>query len=227
MRTLTRVTRGQYCLETLAALGLLSIGAACGPTQAAARTSPTPVADVTPAVTPNPAALAPNDCVGAPPSAGTKVHSARLGTTVTLPSGWAENPSMEGKSGLQATLEFETGTDLNRASVSADPFTLTKTAHDAVTWEISQPGSGTFVLRGDCTIARSPAAFFEATIQFTLMQGTFQGDVYAVYIDHRGALIRLLIDLPSSLGPVTPMPPRASVITDVKSIFGSWTWDKP
>jgi hypothetical protein len=185
------------------------------------------VGEVTPAVTPNPAALAPNDCVGTPPSGGTKVHSAALGMSVTLPSGWAENPSMEGKSGLQATFEFETGTDLNRASVSADPFTLTKTAHDAVTWEISQPGSGTFVARGDCTIASSSAAFFEATIQFTLMQGSFQGDVYAVYIAHRGALIRLLIDLPSSLGPVTPMPPRASVITDVKSIFGSWTWDKP
>ena len=222
MRNVTRVTRGPYRLETLAALGLLTITAACGPTQPATRTNPVP-----PAVTPNPAALAPNDCIEAPPSGGTKVHSAALGMSVTLPSGWAENPGMEGKSGLEATLEFETGTDLNRAVVSADPFALTKTAHDAVTWEISQPGSGTFVARGDCTIARSPAAFFEATIQFTLMQGTFQGAVYAVYIAHRGALVRLLIDLPSGFGPATPTPSRASVITDVKSIFGSWTWDKP
>ena len=219
--------RGPYRLESLAVLGLLSIGAACGPTQPAARTNPTPVAEVTPAVTPNPAALAPNDCVGAPPSGGTNVHSAALGMTVTVPSGWAENPAMEGKNGLQATFEVEIGKGLTGANLSADPFTLTKTAHDAVTWEISQPGSGTFVARGDCTIARSPAAFFEATIQFTLMQGAFQGDVYAVYIAHRGALIRLLIDLPSAFGPATPLPSRASVMTDVKSIFGSWTWDKP
>jgi hypothetical protein len=185
------------------------------------------VAEVTAAVTPNPAALAPNDCVGAPPSAGITVHSVALGMTVTLPSGWAENPAMEGKSGLQATLEFETGKEPNGANVTADPFTLTKTPHDAVTWEISQPGSGTFVTRGDCTIARSPAAFFESTVQFSLMQATYQGDGYVVYIAHRGSLVRLMVGLPSAFGPATPLPPRASVMTDVKSIFGSWTWDKP
>jgi hypothetical protein len=134
---------------------------------------------------------------------------------------------MEGKNGLQATFEVETGKGLDGANLTADPFPLNKTAHDAVSWEIAQPGSGTMVTRGDCTIARSPAAFFEATIQFTLMQGPFQGDAYVVYIAHRGALVRLSIDLPSGFGPATPIPSRASVITDVKGILGSWTWDKP
>jgi hypothetical protein len=185
------------------------------------------VAEVTPAVAPNPTALAPNDCVAAPPRGGTRVRSAALGVTVTLPSAWAENPADEGKNGLEATFALETGKEPNGAIVSADPFPSTMTPHEAVASEVSQPGSGTVVAKGDCTIAGSPAAFFESTVQLSLFPGiSWVGDAYGVYIAHRGALVRLLIDLPSSNGTATPLS-HASVMTDVKGILGSWTWDQP
>jgi hypothetical protein len=209
--------------------------AACGPTQPVARPTTAGVSDVTPgmlpsptsAVTPDPAALAANDCVLSPATGGTKVRSSALGVTVTLPSGWAEDPADEGKNGLEATFALNMGRGPAGGSLSADPFASDMTAHEAVTWEISQPGSGTVVGRGDCTIAGSPAAFFESTIQASLFPGiTLVADGYGLYIAHRGALVRMLIDLPSSNGIATPLP-RASVMTDVKKILGSWTWDQP
>lgn len=201
--------------------------AACGPHQPLARATPVGGAVVTPAITPDPAALATNDCVVPPPYGGTKVRSNALGVTVTVPSGWAENPADEGKNGLEATFALETGKEPNGAIVSADPFPLSMTPHEAVSWEVSQAGSGTMVGRGDCTIAGSPAAFFESTVQASLFPGiTWMGDGYSVYIAHRGALVHVSIDLPSSNGITTPLP-RASVMTDVKSMLGSWTWDQP
>jgi hypothetical protein len=188
--------------------------------------SPT-AAEATPPITPDPAALAANDCIVPPPKGGTKVHSSALGVTVALPSGWAENPADEGKNGLGAAFALETGTEPNGSIVSADPSPLNMTPHEAVSWEITQAGSGTLVARGDCIIAGSPAAFFEATVQASLFPGiTWVGDGYSVYIAHRGALVHVSIDLPSSNGFTTPLP-RASVMTDVKGILGSWTWDQP
>lgn len=178
-------------------------------------------------MTPNPLALEPNDCTAPPPSNGTQAHSSVLGASVILPYGWAENPADEGKNGLQATFALETAKQPNGAIVSADPFPFTMTPPDAVAWEISQPGSGTVVAKGDCTIAGFPAAFFESTVQVSLLPGiTWVGDGYSLYIAHRGVLVNVSIDLPSSNGITTPLP-RASVMRDVKSILGSWTWDQP
>jgi hypothetical protein len=188
--------------------------------------SPT-AAETTPAITPDPAALAANDCIVPPPNDETKVHSNALGVTVALPSGWAENPADEGKQGLEATFALKTGKGPSGAVVSADPFPLSMTPHQAVTWEVSQAGSGTMVARGECTIAGSPAAFFESTVQASLFPGiTWAGDGYSVYIAHRGALVHVSILLPSSNGITTPLP-HAPVMTDVKGILGSWTWDQP
>jgi hypothetical protein len=223
------VRRAPHRLADIAVLVTFTATAAgaCGPTQPVSRATPVSVAEVTPTVTPDPAALAANDCIAPPPNGGTKVHSNALGVIVTLPSGWAENPADEGKSGLEARFALETGKEPNGAIVSADPFPSTMTPHDAVAWEVRQPGSGTVVARGDCTIAGSPAAFFEATVQASLFPGiTWVGDGYSLYIAHRGALVRVSIELPSSNGITTPLP-RASVMTDVKSILGSWTWDQP
>lgn len=216
-------------LEALLVLSVCGV-AACSPTHASSAKSPAspPTASQTsPSVTPNPLALEPNDCTAPPPSNGTQAHSSVLGATITLPSGWAENPADEGKNGLEATFAVEIGNGPNGAIFSADPFPLTMTPHDAVAWEVSQPGSGTVVVKGDCTIAGSPASFFESTVQANLFPGiTWVGDGYSVYIDHRGALVHVSGDLPSSNGITTPLP-RASVMTDVKSILGSWTWDQP
>jgi hypothetical protein len=235
------VRRAPHRLAAIAVLvTFVAVAAvACAPAQPLAGTTPvgpavTPggiaspsAAGTMPAATPNPAALAANDCIVPPPTGGTKVHSDALGVTVTLPSGWAENPANEGKHGLEATFDVETGTAPNGADVSAFPFTLKMSPHEAVSLEVSQPGSGTVVARGDCTIAGSPAAFFESTVQASLFPGiALVLDGYSVYIAHRGGLVHLSIDLPSSNGITTPLP-RASVMTDVKGILGSWTWDQP
>ncbi len=229
MRRLTRVRRTAHRLADIAVLVTFAATAAsaCGPTQPVSRATPVGVAEATPAVTPDPAALAANDCIAPPPNVGTKVSSNALGVTVTLPSGWAENPADEGKNGLEATFAVETGNEPNGAIFSANPFPSTMTPHDAVAWEVSQPGSGTAVVKGDCTIAGSPASFFESTVQASLFPGiTWVGDGYSLYIAHRGALVHVSVDLPSSNGITTPLP-RASVMTDVKSILGSWRWDQP
>jgi hypothetical protein len=183
--------------------------------------------EASPVVTPNSTSLAPNDCIAPPTTGGATVHSSVLAVTVTLPAGWAENPADEGKNGLESTLALQIGVVPNTASITADPFPLNLTPHAAVALEISQPGAGNVIATGDCTIASSPASFYESTIQASLFPGiTMVGDGYGVYIAHRGGLVRLLVDLPSDNGISTPMP-RASVMSDIKSIFGSWTWDQP
>lgn len=150
-----------------------------------------------------------------------------LGVTITLPYGWAENPADEGKNGLEAAFPVETGKETNGSIFSADPFQSTMTPHDAVASEVSQPGSGSVVAKGDCTMAGSPAAFFESTVQASVFRGiTWVGDGYSVYIAHRAALVHMSVDLPASNGITTPLP-RASVMTDVKSILGSWAWVNP
>jgi hypothetical protein len=226
---LTRVKRAPHWLADIAVFVtfVATAAAACGPAQPLARATPIGASAVTPAVPPNPTALAANDCVITPRNGAATVRSNALGVTVTLPIGWAENPADEGKHGLEATWALQTGKEPNGAIISVDPFTLAMTPHEAVTWETSQAGSGTMVARGDCTIAGSPAAFFESTVQASLFPGiTWIGDGYSVYIAHHGALVHVSIDLPSNNGIITPLP-RASVMTDAKTILGSWTWDQP
>lgn len=236
MATLAGVTRLPALATGCASVAALLLcgGTACGPTHpttGSPLTSPSPTVSsgegATPSATSNPLTLAQNDCIAPPPRHGNQVHSVKLGATVTLPAGWAENPADEGKHGLETTLALETGVQPNAANISADPFPSSMTPHDAVTLEISEPGAGTMVARGDCMIATSPAAFFESTIEASLVPGvTWVGDGYSLYIAHDGALVRMLIDLPSDNGISTPLP-RASVISDVKSILGSWQWDRP
>lgn len=235
VRTVTRVKLGSHRRVSLAALLVVSVAAVGGCRSSQPVSRATPVAQVTPAVTPEvtPAAtpnsnsLAPNDCVAPPATGGTAVHSSALGVTVTLPPGWSEDPADEGKRGLESTFALKIGVEPNAASITAYPFPLNMTPHAAVALEISQPGAGNVVATGDCTIASSPASFFESTIQASLFPGiTLVGDGYGVYIAGPGGLVRLLVDLPSDNGISTPMP-RASVMTDIRSIFGSWTWDQP
>lgn len=188
--------------------------AACGPNSAkTASTSPT-----APAVTRNPLVLAPNDCVAPPPPGGTKAHSAVLGFTVTLPAGWAENPSNEGQSGLMAAFDLESGSGRTGASISADPWPSAMSPHDAVNWTASQPGAGSVGAKGDCTIAGRKAAFFESTVQFSVFVGiTYKFGGYTLFIAHGAKLVYVLIDFPSET--------RDSFMPQIKSILGSWQWD--
>lgn len=202
---------------------------ACGPVRTTAVSSAPPtMSPITLFVTPDPTRLAPNDCMAPAPSGGSKAHSSALRVTVTLPLGWIENPADEGKNGLEATFALTWGpVGPNGANITADPFPSSMSPHDAVALEISQPGAGNVIRKGDCTIAASAAAYYESTIEVTTFPGiTMVGDGYGVYVAHRGGLIRMLIDLPSSNGVSTPVP-RGAVVSDIKSIFGSWTWDAP
>jgi hypothetical protein len=87
--------------------------------------------------------------------------------------------------------------------------------HELANAEASAPGAGTVVAYGDCTIARGQASFFEATVTLFGMES----DGYSLYIAHGHKRVRLLIQFPSAT--------RASIMPQVKSILGSWQWDKP
>lgn len=203
-------------LGTLLVLILSSV-VGCGPSpMPLAKGSPSASPSL-PAVTPNPGALAPNDCVAPPPSNGTRAHSSVLGATVTLPAGWAEDPTMEGQQGLMAAFDVDTGRPRNDVNISGDPWPGAMSPHDVITYQISQPGSGTVVARGDCTIAGGKAAYFEATLPILFPGLSFGGPGYSVIIAHGGKLVYLVILLRD--GPDSGMP-------DVKSILGSWQWDK-
>jgi hypothetical protein len=169
-------------------------------------------------MTPNPHALAPNDCTAPLPSNGPRVHSSALGATVTLPAGWAENPADEGQQGLQSAFDLASGNGANGANISGDLLALTMSPHDAVDWMTSQPGAGTVVAKGDCTIAGGKAAFFESTISMNVFPGmTKSGVGYSLVIAYGHKLVYLVILLPSDNGD--------SVMPEVKSILGSWQWD--
>ena len=184
----------------------------CGPAPARgglpAGSTPTPVA------TPNPIALAPNDCISSPPTSGTKAHSPALAATVTLPPGWLENTTDEGQSGAQVGFALELGSGTRRGPdvIWGNSLAGPMTPHDAVAAEAAYtPGSGTVIAKGDCTIAGSQASFFESSLAGL-------GSGYVVYIGHRGVLVRLLI----LFSPDT----RDTTIPQVKSILGSWQWDQ-
>jgi hypothetical protein len=196
--------------------------AACSPTPANSAKSPTgspSASQGSPSVTPNPNALEPNDCTAPPPSNGSKVHSSALGATVTLPAGWAEDPTMEGQQGMQAGFDLSFGSAPNDVNISGDLLPVAMSPHDAVNSMTSQPGAGTVVAQGDCTIAGGKAAYFESTITFTLFPGiTKGGGGYTVVIAHGEKLVYLVILLPSDNGD--------SMMPEVKSILGSWQWDQ-
>jgi hypothetical protein len=184
---------------------------ACGPSPNASPASPTP----TPIASPNPIALAPNDCTSPPPASGTKAHSAALAATVTLPAGWFEDTKTEGQGGAQVpfVLELPSGTLRSPEAIWGDSLTTSATPHMAAGAEAAYtPGSGTVVARGDCTVAGSPASFFESSFFGA-------GGGYSLYIGHGGILVRLLI----LFWPET----RDTTMPQVKSILGSWQWDKP
>jgi len=198
--------------------------AACGPAPTTSAKAPlgspstSPVSPASPSVTPNPNALEPNDCTAPAASNGIKVHSPGLGATVTLPPGWSEDPTMEGQQGLQTTFDLIAGGGgPHGTNISGDLLPFVMSPHDAVAFMTSQPGAGTVVAVGDCTIAGGKAAYFESTISATLFAGiTKSGDGYTVVFAHGAKLAYLLILLPDSGDPVMPQ---------VRSILGSWQWD--
>ena len=84
---------------------------------------------------------------------------------------------------------------------------------------VSQPGAGTVVARGDCTIAGGKAAYFESTASASLFPGiTVSGAGYSVVFAHGSKLVYLVILLPSNNGD--------AMMPAVKSILGSWQWDQ-
>ena len=206
----------------LAVLAICGV-AACGPTTSAKAPSGSPTASpssaASPTVTPNPNALEPNDCIAPPPTSGTKAHSPALGSTVTLPVGWTEDPSMEGQQGMRAAFDLVAGGGgPHGTNISADLLPLVMSPHDAVAFMTSQPGAGTVVAVGDCTIGGGKAAYFESTISATLFPGiTKSGDGYSVVFAHGSTLVYLVILLPDNGDQVMPQ---------VKSILGSWQWDQ-
>jgi hypothetical protein len=196
-------------------------GAACGPTPVkTASTSPSPAQiSPSPQVTPNPHALGPNDCIAAPTGGGSTVHSASLGFTLTLPTDWAEDPANEGQHGMQSALYVATGASPTGTVLSFDLMPLAMSPHDGIDWLASQPGSGTVIAKGDCTIGGDKAAYFESNITFTVFPGiTRGGDGYAVLAGHAGKLVYLDVLLPDGNAAAAAMPA-------VKSILGSWRWD--
>ena len=203
-------------LGTLLVLILSSV-VGCGPSPTTVANGSPSASPSLPAVTPNPGALAPNDCVAPPPGNGTKAHSSVLGATVQLPAGWVEDPTMEGQQGVMAAFYLSTGRFPNDVDISADPWPGAMSPHDVITYQISQPGSGTVMARGDCTIAGGKAAYSEATFPILLPGLSMRGPGYSVIIAHGGKLVYLVILLRD--GPDSGMP-------DVKSILGSWQWDK-
>jgi hypothetical protein len=210
-------TTGLEALLVLLACGV----AACGPSPATSSKSSTgpPVSQASPSVTPNPRALAPNDCTAPPPSNGATVHSVALGASVTLPPDWAEDPTMEGQQGLMAALDLSFGTRPNDVNISADLLPVAMSPDDAINSMTSQPGSGTVIAKGDCTIAGGKAAYIESTMSASLFPGiTFSGSGYSVVIAHGSKLVYLIILLPSDSGD--------SMMPAVKSILGSWQWDQ-
>ena len=193
----------------IALAGALALSA-CGPSPNASPASSTPKSGATP----NPIALAPNDCTSPPPASGTKAHSAALAASVTLPASWIENTTDEGQSGAQAGFALELGSGTRRGpdGIFGDSLADPMTPHDAAAAEAAYtPGSGTVIAKGDCTIAGSQASFFESSV------GGLGGG-YVLYIGHRGVLVRLLILFSSDT--------RDSTMPQVKSILGSWQWDQ-
>jgi hypothetical protein len=213
----------------LAAITFLVCAVACGPTPSTSRaaspiSSPSAVSS-SPSITPNPIGLGPNDCTAPPTTDGSTVHSSELAITVTLPAGWAENPTDEGKQGIEAGFAVESGSAPRLSTFTGDllPATLTMSPREVIDSEASSPGSGTVLSKGECTIAGSQAAYFETSIELDypgLITQHLSGGGYEVVIAHGGRLVQVAILFsPASL--------RATTMPLVKSILGSWQWDTP
>jgi hypothetical protein len=205
-------------LGTLLVLILSSV-VGCGPSPTTlAKASPS-AAQSSPGATPDPRALATNDCIAPPPTNGTKIHSPVLGASVSVPVGWAEDPTMEGQQGVQSALQLAHGTGPSGVSISAYPLPMAMSPHDAINWMTSQPAAGTVVSKGDCTIAGGKAAYFESTVAFTVFPGiTYSSGGYSVVMGHGAKLVYLII--------IFPTDSRDTAMPEVKSILGSWQWDK-
>jgi hypothetical protein len=135
---------------------------------------------------------------------------------VTLPASWIENTTDEGQNGAQVgfALELGGGTRHGPDVIWGNSLASPMTPHDAVAAEGAYtPGSGTVIAKGDCTIAGSQASFFESSV------AGLGGGGYVLYIRRPGVLVRLLILFSSDT--------RDSTMPQVKSILGSWQWDKP
>lgn len=126
---------------------------------------------------------------------------------------------MEGQQGMQAAFDLVAGGGgPHGTNISGDLWTLPMSPHDAVAFMTSQPGAGTVVAVGDCTIGGGRAAYFESTISATLFPGiTKSGDGYSVVFEHGATRVYLVILLPDNGDQVMPQ---------VKSILGSWQWDQ-
>jgi hypothetical protein len=203
---------------TLLVLILSSVGG-CGPSPTTLAKGSPSAPQSSPSVTPNPRALAPNDCTAPPPSKGTTIHSPVLGASVSVPAGWAEDPTMEGQQGLQSAFQLAHGTGPSGVSISAYPLPMAMSPHEAIDWMTSQPAAGTVDSRGDCTIAGGKAAYFESTVAFSVFPGiTYSSGGYSLVVGHGAKLVYLII--------IFPTDSRDTGMPDVKSILGSWHWDK-
>jgi hypothetical protein len=210
--------RPPAALSTLVVLLLAGV-AGCGPPPTAVAQGSPSAAQAAPAVTPNPGSLAPNDCIAPPPTKSTTLHSPVLGVSVRVPAGWAEDPTMEGQQGLQAAFDLAQGTGRNAVSITAYPWPMAMSPHEAIDWMVSQPAAGPVDSRGDCTIGGGKAAYFESTIALTPFPGiTFSSGGYSLVIGHGTKLVYLII--------IFPTDSRDTAMPQVKSILGSWKWDK-
>jgi len=127
---------------------------------------------------------------------------------------------MEGQQGLQAGFDLTSGGGPNGVNIGGYllPATVAMSPHDAVNFMSSQPGAGTVVAKGDCTVAGGEAAYFESTISVTLFPGITKGAAgYSLVIAHAKELVYLVVLLPSENGD--------KMMPQVKSILGSWQWD--
>jgi hypothetical protein len=126
---------------------------------------------------------------------------------------------MEGQQGAQSALDLAHGTGPSGVSLSAYPLSMAMSPHEAIDWMTSQPAAGTVDSRGDCTVAGGKAAYFASTIAFSLFPGiTYSSGGYSLVMGHGAKLVYLIILFPTDS--------RDAAMPEMKSILGSWQWDK-
>src|SRR6202521_162517 len=173
---------------------ILVSAAGCGPPPATVAGGSPSASQSSPGVTPNPGALAPNDCIAPPPTNGTKIHSPVLGASVSVPAGWAEDPTMEGQQGAQSALDLAHGTGPSGVSLSAYPLSMAMSPHEAIDWMTCPTSAGSGASRGGCTVAGGKAFFFASTIAFSLFPGvTYRSASYSLVMAHGAKLVYLII----------------------------------
>ena len=126
---------------------------------------------------------------------------------------------MEGQQRVQSAFQLAHDTGPSGMSITAYPLPMAMSPHEAIDWMTSQPGSGTVDSRGDCTIAGGKAAYFASTVAFSVFPGiTYSSGGYSLVMGHGAKLLYLIILFPTES--------RATAMPAVKSILGSWRWDK-